>query len=158
LTGSESDFRKRPDPSPDLNKFSTKFLLNLWLYGIYGFYTHQKSLYTVESFIIARIRIRMIRSQTSGFSSGSDQKVPDPAGSATQPTIISLQISCKILTNAHTLKICSTVYKHNNLKKSRVDCTFNQVCPQVPVYRKIARQLDIPTLKGNMENIEKIEN
>jgi hypothetical protein len=101
LTGSGSDFQKRPDqcpdPDPDLNKFSANFFPDIYLmkicssswtiklnnsdsWIINGFYTYQKV--KIVSFIKARIRIRnRIRSQTSwSGGSGSDQKSPDLTG------------------------------------------------------------------------------
>jgi hypothetical protein len=97
LTGSGSDFRKRPDPDPvpdpdpDPNKFSANLFLKFFLlnYALKSIFMNQKDkqqrflkylwLLKIQkkveiwSFIRARIRIR---SQTSG--SGSDQKGQDP--------------------------------------------------------------------------------
>jgi hypothetical protein len=83
LTGSGSDFQKRPDsnPDPDLNKFSAKFLLTNFLKVMTQKVKKQrflKNLWRIHNkkvdigpFIKARIRIRPKRS-------GSDQKDPDP--------------------------------------------------------------------------------
>jgi hypothetical protein len=99
LTGSGSDFRKRPDPvpDPDPNKFSANFFLNIFLMKICSQkYLHEPKSNTTEipevslaftlgtkkveigSFFKDRIRIR-IGSQKSG----SDQKGPDPTRSET---------------------------------------------------------------------------
>jgi hypothetical protein len=96
VTGSGSDFRKRPDPGPELHKFLANFFPEILLLKIcskkYCTYVHDPkskieipevfmafthtNKVKIRSFLKARIRIR---SQTSG----SDQKGQYSTGSAT---------------------------------------------------------------------------
>jgi hypothetical protein len=88
LTGSGSDFRKRPDPDPDPNKFSANFFLNFFKMKICSKkyrYLHEPKSKTTEIpevslalNILKKLRYGHLLGQGSGSGSKKVRIRPDP--------------------------------------------------------------------------------